>query len=303
MSDFTSEFWSLFVAVGTIVSVVACLWLLIQVGFKRVNVRDDNTTGHVWDGDLVELNNPMPKWWMGLFVITIVFAGVYLLLYPGLGNFAGRLGWSSDGAHQAEADKLNKSAALVTAKFAGLAPEQLAKTPAAMEIAQRLFLNNCAQCHGSDGGGFKGFPNLTDTDWLWGGDPKSIAETIRNGRTGVMPPMASALPEARDVEDVSHYVMSLSNSAHDSVKAQLGKAKFSACVACHGVGGKGNPALGAPNLTDDVWLHGWGTELVAKMIREGKTNVMPKQEGRLDEQQIQLLTAYVWGLSNKTATK
>jgi cytochrome c oxidase cbb3-type subunit 3 len=162
-------------------------------------------------------------------------------------------------------------------------------------------MNNCAQCHGSDARGSKGFPNLADGDWLHGGSAPKIAETITKGRIGVMPPMAAAVGSPDDVKNVANYVLSLSNSPHDSVRAQLGKSKFTACAACHGATGKGNPAIGAPNLTDDVWLHGWGLPAVMGMINEGKTNQMPAQEGKLSEAQIHVLASYVWGLSNKPA--
>ena len=160
-------------------------------------------------------------------------------------------------------------------------------------------MNNCSQCHGSDARGSKGFPNLADGDWLHGGSPEKIKETITKGRTGMMPPMAAAVGSAEDVRNVAHYVLSLSNSPHDSVRAQLGKSKFAACAACHGFDGKGNPALGAPNLSDDIWLHGWGEQAIVSMINNGKTNQMPAQEDKLTPAQIHVLSGYVWGLSRK----
>jgi len=173
----------------------------------------------------------------------------------------------------------------------------LAKDSAAMGIGERLFGNNCAGCHGSNAKGSKGFPNLTDGDWLYGGSPETIAETITKGRMGVMPPMAAAVGTAEDVRNVANYVLSLSDSPHNSAAAQLGKPKFVVCAACHGPDGKGNQALGAPNLTDKVWLHGWGEGAVAAMINQGKTNIMPGFADRLSAQQIHVLAAYVWSLS------
>jgi cytochrome c oxidase cbb3-type subunit 3 len=172
-----------------------------------------------------------------------------------------------------------------------------------MAIGERLFMNNCAQCHGSDARGSKGFPNLTDKYWLHGGSPDKIVETITKGRIGQMPPMAAAVGSPEDVKNVANYVLSLSNAPHDSVRAQLGKAKFVACAACHGVDGKGNPAIGAPNLTDDTWLHGFGEQAVMNMVNNGKTNVMPAQQGKLTDAQIHVLAAYVWGLSNTAKAK
>jgi cytochrome c oxidase cbb3-type subunit 3 len=300
MSDFTSNFWSSFVAITTIVSIVACLLLLWFSGKARAMTAHDNTTGHIWDGDLREMNNPLPRWWVWLFVITIVFAGVYLALYPGLGNNPGKLGWTSIGQHKAEMEKGQKEVAPLYAKFASMKPEDIAKDPQAMAIGERLFMNNCAQCHGSDARGGTGFPNLTDGDWLHGGTPEKIKETITKGRIGTMPPMAAAVGTPEDVKNVAHYVLSLSGSPHDSLRASLGKPKFAACAACHGMDGKGNQALGAPNLTDDIWLHGWGENAIMAMVNNGKVNQMPAQADKLTAEQIQVLASYVWGLSNGT---
>jgi cytochrome c oxidase cbb3-type subunit III len=262
---------------------------------------NDNTTGHVWDEDLREMNNPLPRWWMWLFVITVVFAALYLALYPGLGTNPGSFKWSSSGQWQAEQDKAHAAMAPVYAKFKAMSPADLAKDPAAMGIGERLFVNNCAQCHGADAHGSKGFPNLTDADWLGGSGPDYIAKTVTAGRTGMMPPMGAAVGTAEDVKNVANYVLSLSGSAHNNLAAELGKPKFAACGACHGADGKGNQALGAPNLTDKVWLHGWGEEAVINMVNAGKTNVMPAFEARLTPEQIQVLAAYVWSLSQSTA--
>jgi cytochrome c oxidase cbb3-type subunit 3 len=301
MSDFFNNGWSIFVAASTIVGLVACLWLLI-VASKRKVMATDNTTGHVWDEDLKEMNNPLPRWWMILFVLTVVFSGIYLVLYPGLGNAAGTLNWSSAGQYRVEQDKASVAMAAVYSKFAAMPAEQLVKEPQAMAIGERLFINNCAACHGSDAKGSKGFPNLTDNDWLYGGTHDKIKETITNGRQGVMPPMAAAVGSAEDIRNVANYVLSLSGSPHNSIAAQLGQAKFAACAACHGPDGKGNQALGAPNLTDKIWLHGWGEDAIVAMVNGGKTNVMPAQATRLSPEQIHVLAAYVWNLSQSVAT-
>ena len=299
MSDFTSNFWSIYVASITLVSILACLLLLWFSGKARAMTASDNTTGHVWDGDLREMNNPLPRWWAWLFVITIVFSLVYLALYPGLGSYAGKLGWTSLGQHKTEMDKGNQEVAPLYAKFTGMAPQDVAKDTQAMAIGERLFMNNCSQCHGSDARGNKGFPNLTDGDWLYGGTPDAIKETLSKGRTGVMPPMAAAVGSADDVKNLAQFVLSLSGSPHDSVRAALGKPKFAVCAACHGPDGKGNVAMGAPNLTDDIWLHGYGEAAILAIINLGKTNHMPAQTDKLTEAQIHVLASYVWGLSNK----
>ena len=303
MSDFTTNFWSVYVAAITLIGIFACLLLLWVTARKKVVADADNTTGHVWDEDLREMNNPLPRWWMWLFVLTIVFSLLYLVAYPGLGNYPGKLGWSTAGNYDKEVERAQQELAPLYAQFTSRKPEELAGDAQAMAIGERLFMNNCAQCHGSDARGSKGFPNLADGDWLHGGTPDKIIETLTKGRIGVMPPMAAAVGGADDVKNVAQYVLSLSGAAHDSVRAQLGKAKFGACAACHGMDGKGNPALGAPNLTDDVWLHGFGEQAIINMINNGKNNVMPAQAGKLTEAQIQVLAAYVWGLSNKAPAK
>ena len=299
MSDFTSNFWPIYVSVITVVSIVACLLLLWFSGKARAMTASDNTTGHVWDGDLREMNNPLPRWWAYLFVITVVFAFAYLALYPGLGTFKGTLGWTSIGQHTKEVDKGNAEVAPLYAKFAALTPEDLSKDTQAMAIGERLFMNNCAQCHASDARGTKGIPNLTDMDWLHGGAPEQIKTTLLQGRMGNMPPMAAAVGSSTDVKNLAQYVLSLSGSPNDSVLAALGKEKFAACAACHGANGKGNVALGAPNLTDDIWLHGYGEAAIISMINNGKVNQMPAQGEKLTEGQIHVLTSYVWSLSNK----
>jgi len=300
MSDFVHSGWSIFVAAATILSLIACLILLVIASRRRV-MADDNTTGHVWDVDLKEMNNPLPRWWMWLFVITVAFSAIYLVLYPGLGKFQGTLGWSSAGQYKTEQQRAQEQIAQIFAAFKGKSAEELAKDSAAMGIGERLFGNNCAQCHGSNARGSKGFPNLTDGDWQWGGSMAAITETITKGRVGVMPPMAAAVGTAEDVRNVANFVLSLSGSAHNSVAAQLGKPKFAVCAACHGPEGKGMEALGAPNLTDKVWLHGWGEAAIVSIINSGKNNVMPAFGERLSAEQIHVLAAYVKTLSQTAA--
>jgi cytochrome c oxidase cbb3-type subunit 3 len=300
MSDFVNSGWSIFVAAGTLLGLVWCLWLLYVASQRKV-MADDNTTGHVWDEDLRELNNPLPRWWLWLFIITVVFAFIYLALYPGLGAFDGKLNWSSTEQYKAEQQKAEQAMAPLYAKFAALPAEALAKDAQAMGIGERLFGNNCATCHGADAKGSKGFPNLTDADWLHGGAPATIQETITKGRIGLMPPLGAALGSADNVRNVANYVLSLSGSPHNNAAAQLGKTQFATCAACHGANGKGNPALGAPDLTDRVWLHGWGEAAIVSIINNGKTNVMPAFEGRLTTEQMHVLAAYVWSLSQPAA--
>jgi cytochrome c oxidase cbb3-type subunit 3 len=310
MSDFTSDFWGAYVAILTLGSILACGVLLFVMGRMRVQAPPKQnatlaagTTGHVWDGDLAEYNNPLPRWWMWLFYITIVFSLVYLLLYPGLGTFRGLLGWSSADAYAVERKQLDDQVKPLYAKYLAMDPKAVAADAQARAIGERLFLNYCAQCHGSDAGGSKGFPSLRDSDWLYGGEPQTIKESITNGRNGIMPPFGPILGED-GVKNVAAYVRSLSGLAHDGLRAQLGKQLFAQnCAACHGPEGKGNPLLGAPNLTDQIWLYGGSEGTISETITKGRGEAteitrMPAHKDRLDEGKIQLLAAYVWGLSN-----
>lgn len=305
MSDFSNNFWSIFIAVVSVLAIVYCALLLWFSSKVKVQVHnpDDQTTGHVWDETLQEMNNPLPRWWLWLFILTMVYAVFYYIAYPGLGSFGGQLGWTSQNEYDQEVAQANKALLPIYASFDAQTPEQLAGDPKAMAVGERLFMNNCSQCHGSDARGSKGFPNLTDKDWLYGGESDKIKETITKGRIGQMPPMAAAVGSSDEVRNLSHYVLSLSGSPHDSIRAALGQAKFGTCAACHGADGRGNQSLGAANLTDKIWLHGWGQELIVSMINAGKINQMPAQEGRLTPSQIHVLTAYVWGFSNKPTAK
>ena len=306
MSDFVNGFWSWYVAAISVVSILACGLLLYLAGKSTVMAhdgkKDDNTTGHVWDGNLREYNNPLPLWWLWLFILTIVFSLVYLVVFPGLGSFKGLLKWSTDSEHQQDVTQLRAKVAPLYTAFAAQPVEALAKDPRAMAVGERLFMNNCAQCHGSDGGGSKGFPNLTNSNAAWLGERGGahIVQTVTNGRTGLMPPMAAAVGDEAALSDVAHYVLSLSGSPHNEIKAFGGKAKFTTCAACHGADGKGNKALGAPNLTDNYWLHAWGEAAIISAIKIGKNNVMPAQSPKLSAEQIHVVAAYVLSLSQST---
>jgi len=310
MADFTHGFWNIYVAALTLLSIAACGLLLWMQSTHKVKSGDgvkpgdhsdaqQLTTGHVWDEDLTELNSPMPRWWMWLFTITIIFGFVYLVLYPGLGSYAGYLGWKSTEAYQEE---LKNADALYGPLFAQYLQQDLkvvAADPQAHAIGERLFLTYCSQCHGSDARGSKGFPNLTDKDWLYGGEPDVIKTSILKGRNGVMPAMGAVLGSEKDIENVAHYVMSLSGSpAADSIKKTFGQEKFAVCAACHGADGKGNTALGAPNLADKIWLYGGSAESIMESIRKGRDNAMPAFDDFLGEAKAHVLAAYVWSLSN-----
>ena len=306
MSDFVNGFWPWYVAAISLVSVLACGLLLYLAGKATVvphaGKADDNTTGHVWDGNLREYNNPLPRWWLWLFILTIVFALVYLVVFPGLGSFKGLANWSTEAEHQQDVTQLRAQVAPLYAAFAAQSVDDLAKDKRALAVGERLFMNNCSQCHGSDGGGSKGFPNLTNANAAWLGERGAahIVQTVTNGRTGLMPPMGAAIGGDPEISDVANYVLSLSGSPHNEIKAFGGKAKFAACAACHGLDGKGNKALGAPNLTDNYWLHGWGEAAIVSAIKNGKNNVMPAQSPKLSAEQIHVVAAYVLSLSQST---
>src|SRR5450755_172007 len=315
MSDFVSDFWSFYVAILTLVSIGACGLLLYLMGRMRVKAASRapgadgsgigaaSTTGHVWDEDLAEYNNPVPRWWMWLFYLTIAFSLAYLVLYPGLGKIPGVLGWTSAGAYANERKEVDDKTKPLYAKYLAMDIKEVAADAQARAMGERLFLNYCTQCHGSDAGGSKGFPSLRDNDWLYGGDPRTIKESITNGRNGIMPPLGQVLGD-EGVKNVAHYVRSLSGLPHDGLRAQLGKPSFmQICAACHGAEGKGNPQLGAPNLTDQIWLYGSSEATIIETISKGRgapgaVTRMPAHKDLLDEGKIQLLTAYVWGLSN-----
>ncbi|MFM7011935.1 MAG: cytochrome-c oxidase, cbb3-type subunit III [Betaproteobacteria bacterium] len=315
MSDFVSGFWGYYIAAVVLLGIAWCLWLLFSqrkwLGTRTVVVED---TGHVWDGDLRELNNPVPRWWTIMYVLMCVFGLGYLVLYPGLGAFNGSLGYTSAQEVRQDQAELDAQVKPVYEKFAKMDIPAIAADVEARVIGQRLFLNNCAQCHGSDAKGATSFPNLVEGDSLYGRTPEALQTSITNGRNGVMPGFKESV-DGRTAGDIAQYVRSLSGLAHDQIRIIRGKREYlNNCVACHGADGKGNKALGAPNLTDDIWLYGSSEATIVHSILNGRNNRMPAQEHVLTPEQIRLLTAWVWGLSggrdvtgtaamNTTATK
>lgn len=296
-----STFWSLWISAITLAVILGCTVLLLQTR-KGEKFKDttEETTGHEFDG-IGELDNPLPRWWFQMFMATIIFGLVYLVLYPGLGNFKGILGWTSTGQWEEEIAHAEENYAPLFQKYASLSPEELLKpeNQAGLKMGQRMFANNCSVCHGVAATGAYGFPNLTDADWLYGGDLDTIVASISSGRMGAMPAWGAVLGE-EGVRDMSNYVMSLAGSAHDAESAARAKPQFQAlCTACHGANGEGLAALGAPNLTDNVWLYGSDFSQIAHSIRQGRAGVMPAHNALLSEDKIKLIAGYVYSLSNK----
>ncbi|MGK2924271.1 MAG: cytochrome-c oxidase, cbb3-type subunit III [Lysobacterales bacterium] len=294
-----NSFWNWFVILISVLTILACWWLLhwtkgVTEGEKKEG--EAASTGHVWDKDLTELNTPLPRWWLHLFNITIVFALIYLALYPGLGNFSGVLGWTQEQQYQEEITAAEAAQAVVFARYREMEPESLMTDAEAMATAGRLFRHNCAMCHGSDGRGATGFPNLADDDWQWGGTHDEVMATLTNGRMAAMPAWAPALGED-GVKEVVAYVLQMSGQDADPQLANAGQARFQMfCVACHGADGKGNPLLGAPNLTDDTWLYGGDAEDIEYALRHGRNGQMPVFGNSLSDEHRKLLAAYVRSL-------
>jgi len=292
--------WSLFVVILTVVNILACVWLLRWTSKPKSaaeKIGGGADTGHVWDKDLREYNNPLPKWWLWLFYITVAFGIAYLIWFPGLGKFGGLGGWTQAGQYEQERAAAEARAAAYLAPFKSMTVPQLAADPKAMATARNLFQNNCAQCHGSDGGGAIGFPNLANADWQWGGDPDAIVATITGGRVAAMPAWLPVIGE-QGVDAVVAYVETLSGQQADATLAASGKTIFETnCAACHGFDGKGMAAVGAPNLTDDVWLYGGDPATIKLTVVNGRAGQMPAFGERLGEERVRLLAAYALHLS------
>jgi len=297
MSDFVGGFWSVYVAAVSLISVAACGVFLWTQG--RAKHSAGETMGHVWDENLEEFNNPMPNWWRWMFYLTVFFSLGYLVAYPGLGSYQGQYAWSSSGQYDKEMAEGEATYGKIFNAYLQQDLKTVAADEKARQMGERLFVTYCAQCHRSNAKGAPGYPNLTDEDWKWGGEPETIKSTIMEGRNGVMPPFAALGGEV--IRDLANYVRSLSGLAADPLRVARGKESFTAagCVACHGPEGRGNTAIGAPNLTDKIWLFGSKEEIIIETISKGRNTTMPAQKDFLGEAKVQLLAAYVWGLSNR----
>ncbi|WOJ96125.1 cytochrome-c oxidase, cbb3-type subunit III [Congregibacter brevis] len=289
-----TSFWSGWVIVLTTVTLVLVTWLLFA-NRKRSAV-DEKTTGHVYDG-IEEWDNPLPGWWFAMFVITIVWGIGYLIAYPGMGNFPGVLGWSSVTQHEQEVAVADEKFRAMRDKYLAMSIEEIYQDPKARKMGMRIYGNNCSQCHGLDAAGALGFPNLTDDDWLYGGSPEAIKHTLVNGRQAAMPPWESILGE-QGIAEATAYVLSLNSRDADEDLVAAGEKHYQTyCIACHGPEAKGNPIMGAPNLTNGIWLYGGNAEQIAHSLRIGRNGQMPAFGNTLSEDKIHLVAAYVYGLS------
>ena len=290
-----TSFWSYWVIILTVVSIAGITWILLA-NRKTTQRNEENTTGHVYDG-IEEYDNPLPAWWFYMYVISIIWAVGYLVAYPGMGNFPGVLGWTQLGQHEAEVSKADARFSGMRDKYLALPIEEIATDPVVRKMGQRMFGNNCAQCHGADAKGRYGFPNLTDNDWIFGGSPDDIKTSITDGRQAAMPAWGTIVGDA-GVLNVTAYVSSLNGREEAAEKVQAGEKVFQTyCVACHGAEGKGTPALGAPNLTNGIWLYGGTDTQISHSVRAGRNGGMPAHKALLSDDKIHIIAAYVYGLS------
>lgn len=296
MPDFTSSFWPWFIGIVTIISIIAVFCLVVALS-KRNEGDEKNTVGHVWDGNLEELNTPLPRWWLIMFMVTLVWAVAYLIIYPGLGSYSGLINWTSVGQFEEEMAKAESEYGPIYKKFSSIELAKLVDNEEAVSMGERLYASYCTTCHGSDARGALGYPNLRDDDWLYGGKPEDIKATILNGRRGAMPAWKGIL-DSENIFNVLSYVESLAGREVDSISASLGKEVFQTnCAVCHGIEGRGNYVFGAPNLTDDIWLYGGSQKNILEVIELGKNGNMPAHKDFLGEDKAHVLAAYIYGLS------
>ena len=292
-----SNVWSWYIVIGTVATLAACFWLVAWTNRQRAS--DDEikeSESHVWDENVRELNNPLPMWWLWLFVITVIWAAGYLIYYPGLGGFSGVAGWSQENQYAEEVAAAEAEYGPIFAAYGAMDVDELIKDEDALGIGFSLFQNYCSQCHGSTAQGGRGFPNLTDDDWLYGGSPAQIEQSIMNGRSGVMPALGSVFATDAEVDEMVRYVQSMANGMDASSPAHTRYMQL--CIACHGPDGGGMQALGAPNLKDDIWLYGSSPAAIRTTIVAGRNGVMPAHGNLIGPDRARILAAYVYSLSH-----
>ena len=297
-------FWNWFVIIVTCLFILGCLWLITwSTRQSPDDVAENETLDHKWDDDIQELNNPAPRWWLYLFYLTIIYGVGYLVAYPGLGHLKGILGWSQHGQYEMEMQAATQRYASIYSKYESMDVTALSEDAGALKLGKSLFANYCTTCHGSDGRGATSFPNLADNDWLYGGSVDDIVTSIKFGRGGVMPALGAALGGDQGIDNMVSYVRSLSGQAVEETTAQSAKPLFQAiCGACHGADGSGNPLLGAPNLTDDIWLHGGSSDAIKETIVKGRMSTMPAHGELLGEQKTLIVAGFVYSLSHSEKT-
>ena len=301
MADFTHNAWGWFIAVTTVFSIVVLIYFVWKFSTRRPDDQGDNveTTGHIWDEDLAEYNNPLPRWWLNLFYITLFWGIGYLVLYPGLGAYEGILNWSQTHQYEGEITAANEQYGPLFAQYAAIPIPELVKNPQAVTVGERLFSAYCTTCHGSDARGARGFPNLRDDDWLYGGEPAQIVASISNGRSGLMPAWGELLSED-DLRAAAYYVEHLAGRSIDRRAVEQGKRVYNTnCVVCHGADGGGNQQLGAPGLSDDIWVYGGSTRKIIESIEKGRNGIMPPHESFLGPDKIHLIAAYIYQFRNQ----
>lgn len=299
MADFNSVYWSIFIGSVTLVSIVVLIWFVWSQAKARPPLDADNpeTMGHKWDGNLEEYNNPLPRWWMNLFYLTLFWSIGYLIAYPGLGAFKGLLGWSQVSQYEAEVAAAEAEYGPLYEQYQKTDIPTLAQNEEVLDMGHNLFASYCTQCHGSDAGGARGFPNLTDDAWLYGSTPEAIEHSILKGRAGVMPAWVAVIGED-GAQKAADYVEHLAGRDIAADKVEAGKQTYNqVCVACHGAEGKGNPMLGAPNLTDDAWLYGGTRTAIVESIVKGRNGQMPAHEEFLGPAKVHVLAAYVYSFT------
>lgn len=288
--------WTWYILICTLASLAACFWLIVWTNRQRASEAEiAESESHVWDEDVRELNNPLPMWWLWLFIITLVWGIGYFVMYPSFGDIGGVLDWSQEAQYEAEVAEAEARYGPIFAKYGAMPVEQLVDDPAAMRIGASLYANYCSQCHGANALGAIAFPNLTDDVWNWGGSPAQIEQTLVSGRIGAMPALGGVFASGDALDEMVRYVRNMADGMDTASPAHVQYMQL--CVACHGPTGEGLQAVGAPSLVDDVWLYGSSETAVRKSIVEGRNGVMPAHLDLLGPDRIRILSAYVYGLS------